>query len=283
MASQADKLSPIFKSLRPNEAPLASVATAAGKDAEQRWPLFRAIAPVKPSAAPSLTEEEKTNRASSKTTAGSQRAPALSMPGLNEQLAQGLSKMVGRKPSSRAGSRAQSKSSARSAAPVSVEPNPQAEAAPILLAKAPLEPAPISRPSPKAPTQVAPDLPPPVRLPIAPRLPPEPIAQAVPMLQTRSTPPSEPAEPPAKLTLAKVAPKLSAAPASASVSAQVLISAPVAPAAKISMAKATVVQEAQRSTESLKSLFGRLQAPKKPESQTSSVKKSSFLGRLARR
>jgi hypothetical protein len=103
------------------------------------------------------------------------------------------------------------------------------------------------------------------------------------MLQTRSTPPSEPAEPPAKLTLAKVAPKLSAAPASASVSAQVLSSAPVAPAAKISMAKATVVQEAQRSTESLKSLFGRLQAPKKPESQTSSVKKSSFLGRLARR
>lgn len=282
MATQADKLSPIFKSLHPDEAPLANVATAVVKEAEQRWPLFRAIAPVRPAAAPVLTEDERVNRAGSKISVGTQRAPALTLPGLNEQLAQGLSKMAGRKSPPRTGTRTKAKAPARAAA-TPVESSQFAEEKPVQLTKAVVEVPPAVKPSPKlepVPAEVLP----PVRKPVFTESAVRPAASAVPVVRESAAP--TPVAAPVKLAAAKIPAKLT--PLSVPTAIATPQQVPAEPAtAKISIkpqpVKAAAVLPAVASgTESLKSLFSRLQAPPKDATKVT-TKKSSFLGRLARR
>ncbi len=271
MATQTDKLSPIFKSLHPDQAPLANVTTAAVKDAEQRWPLFRAIAPVRPPAVPVLTDEERVSRAASKAAADVQRTPALSLPGLNEQLAQGLSKMAGRKSSPR--TRSKAKVSAR-AMPVE---------SPVVADEKP----------PQAAKQAVPDVP-------VVRLKPEPaqvstVASAVPAPTVRKAVLSEPAAAAAQPAVAPV--PVAVANVQAQPGSHTMQLKPLAPLSAAAVPVSPPVVErsaakapsnlpsqsvAQGSTESLKSLFSRLQAPPKVEPSVP-TKKPSFLGRLARR
>jgi len=283
MATQADKLSPIFKSLHPDEAPLANVATAVVKDAEQRWPLFRAIAPVRPPSAPVLTEDERVNRANSKISIGTQRAPALSLPGLNEQLAQGLSKMAGRKSTPRTGTRTKAKVPAR-AAVTPVASSQVAEEKPDQWTKSAVEVAPVVRPTPKvepAPVAVLP----PVRKPVLTEQAVRPAAPAAPVV--RETVPPTPMAVPVKLAVAPT--QLKPNPLSVSTAIATPQQQPAEQAtAKISIktqqvkVAAPAAPAVPSATESLKSLFSRLQAPPKDEIKVP-AKKSSFLGRLARR
>jgi hypothetical protein len=101
MATQGDKLSPLFKSLQPNKSQFEASNIAVVQEAEQRWPLFKAVAPVKPEVPPALNEEDRQHWRNKGGAEKSITKPALSVPGLSDKLAQSLSKMGGEKSSTR--------------------------------------------------------------------------------------------------------------------------------------------------------------------------------------
>ncbi len=82
----------LFRTLGADDSYFESKARAASKEAEQRWPLFKAVAPAKAEETPVLSPQEKT--ASWNTPAGGATPPAarprLSRPGLSQKLATGL-------------------------------------------------------------------------------------------------------------------------------------------------------------------------------------------------
>ncbi len=100
-----NKLSPIFKSLQPDQpsgvqcapvAPVAPVApTAPALEAQQRWPLFKAITPVQPTAPPALTDEERQSWQRSGGVSLRDLQQDAAVPSLNEKLADGLGRLAG--------------------------------------------------------------------------------------------------------------------------------------------------------------------------------------------
>lgn len=277
MTPKGDKLSPIFKSLRPDESHLESAAAAAVQEAEQRWPLFRAFAPSKPLAAPELTQEERLNWSNPATdpkteAATPQHKQALTLPGLNEQLAQGLSKMTGNKPASRR---------------ASVKAKTQKSEVPLLPASEPLiaqtkQPAQEQPKTPKAwgaakTTVNAPNVSRPAheedmpRTPAAAALPTPATLQTSAPMRARQMPAST--EVPTGPTLNSAKSVIKAAAVTAKV-AEPLVAPP--------MVEAPVRKSADNTSESLRSLFNRLEAPAKPTPKTT-AKKPSFLGRLNKR
>jgi hypothetical protein len=62
-------------------------------EAEQRWPLFKAVAPKKAPHTPVLTEEEKNHWNNPEKSLAKERQPALSLPGLSVKLAKSLNKI----------------------------------------------------------------------------------------------------------------------------------------------------------------------------------------------
>ena len=95
MSKPSDDLSALFRSLRPDESVFQENASSGARDAQQRWPLFKAVAAQKPQDAPALTEQERQRWVSQEKPAAGPRKPALSLPGLSDQMSKGLGKMSG--------------------------------------------------------------------------------------------------------------------------------------------------------------------------------------------
>lgn len=96
MAKPGDDPSALFRSLRPDNANFQASTTAAAREAEQRWPLFKAVSPKKPEPTPALSAQERQRWSNQERPDVGERKPALSLPGVSTKLAQGLSKMSGR-------------------------------------------------------------------------------------------------------------------------------------------------------------------------------------------
>lgn len=107
MAKLGDEPSTLFRSLRPDNANFQASTTAAAREAEQRWPLFKAVSPKKPQPTPALSAQERQRWSSQDRPDVSERKPALSLPGVSTKLAQGLSKMSGRTATERPTERAE--------------------------------------------------------------------------------------------------------------------------------------------------------------------------------
>lgn len=95
MSKPSDDLSALFRSLRPDESVFQENTSSGVRDAEQRWPLFKAVAPQKPQDAPALSEQERQRWASQEKPAAGTRKPALSLPGLSDKMSKNLDKMSG--------------------------------------------------------------------------------------------------------------------------------------------------------------------------------------------
>lgn len=93
MSKPSDDLSALFRSLRPDESVFQENTTSGARDAQQRWPLFKAVAPQKPQDAPALTEQERQRWVNQEKPAVRARKPALSLPGLSDKMSKSLDKM----------------------------------------------------------------------------------------------------------------------------------------------------------------------------------------------
>lgn len=107
MAKPGDDPSTLFRSLRPDNANFQASTSAAAREAEQRWPLFKAVSPKKSEPTPALSAQERQRWSSQEKPDVSERKPALSLPGVSAKLAQGLSKMSGRAATERPAMRAE--------------------------------------------------------------------------------------------------------------------------------------------------------------------------------
>ena len=93
MSKPSDDLSALFRSLRPDETSSQASTSTVARDAEQRWPLFKAVAPEKPQETPALTAQERQRWVNQEKPGVSERKPALSLPGLSDKMSKGLDKM----------------------------------------------------------------------------------------------------------------------------------------------------------------------------------------------
>ncbi|MBC7499693.1 MAG: hypothetical protein H7315_04230 [Herminiimonas sp.] len=93
MSKSADDVSRLFRSLGADNAPLLAAKKTALHEAEQRWPLFKAITPKKSDVPPALSEQEKQLWSNPQRLEGGVRKPALSLPGLSDKLASSLGNM----------------------------------------------------------------------------------------------------------------------------------------------------------------------------------------------
>lgn len=96
MPHPGDDLSALFRSFGPDDANFQAATNAAAQEAEQRWPLFKAVSPRKSELTPALSAEEKQRWSSQEKAETGARKPALSLPGLSDKLAKSLNKMSGR-------------------------------------------------------------------------------------------------------------------------------------------------------------------------------------------
>lgn len=86
-------MSRLFSSLGADDAEFHEAAATASHDAEQRWPLFKAVFAKSPP--PPLTEEVKQQRAGAERQAVNSRKRALTLPGIGHKLADSLTKLSG--------------------------------------------------------------------------------------------------------------------------------------------------------------------------------------------
>lgn len=86
--------SSILRSLGADDSLLNTKIKATAKEAEQRWPLFRALAPAKAEATPALSDDEKAVWQQQKAAPAVVRKPVLSRAGVGGKLAAGLGKLV---------------------------------------------------------------------------------------------------------------------------------------------------------------------------------------------
>ncbi len=93
MSKPSDDLSALFRSLRPDESVFQENASSGAREAQQRWPLFKAVVPQKPQETPALTEQERQRWVSQEKSAVGTRKPALSLPGLSDKMSMSLGKM----------------------------------------------------------------------------------------------------------------------------------------------------------------------------------------------
>lgn len=93
MSKPSDDLSALFRSLRPDESISQENINTSARDAEQRWPLFKAVAPEKPQETPALSAQDRQRWAKQEMADVADRKPALSLPGLSDKMSSGLDKM----------------------------------------------------------------------------------------------------------------------------------------------------------------------------------------------
>ncbi|MGQ0709792.1 MAG: hypothetical protein ACT4NV_08590 [Rhodoferax sp.] len=128
----------LFRSLGADDSYFDAKARAASKEAEQRWPLFKAVAPARAEETPVLSAQDK--EASWNTPPAGADAPPrarLSRPGLGQKLATGLREL---------GHKTRQESMPSVAASARTPPLPAAALPESPSAKAPNPPPPVPRP-----------------------------------------------------------------------------------------------------------------------------------------
>ena len=93
MPKPEDTLPTLFRSLGPDDANFQATMDASAQEAEQRWPLFRAVAPKKSELTPALSPQERMHWSSPERPSVGECRPALSLPGLSDKLAISLGKL----------------------------------------------------------------------------------------------------------------------------------------------------------------------------------------------
>jgi hypothetical protein len=158
MTTAGQNLSTLFRSLGADDSAFTARTKASALEAEQRWPLFRAVAPKKPEDTPLLTEQDRANWKTQEKPAGRERKKTLSVPGLSEKLAKSLEK-ISAETSREVMSPKRKTRSGKTIAPARLEPAPEPVFAPepleipsMLFRSAPQAPAPFmaERPAPAA-------------------------------------------------------------------------------------------------------------------------------------
>ncbi len=96
MVKSVEDPTTLFRSLRPEDSSFQTRATEAARDAEQRWPLFKAVSPRKPEPTPALSAQERLRWSSQDRPPAQEPKRALSLPDLGGRMAKSLSKMSGR-------------------------------------------------------------------------------------------------------------------------------------------------------------------------------------------
>jgi hypothetical protein len=94
MSPKPTSPSSLLRSLGADESFFEAKQKASAREAEQRWPLFRALAPTKSEIPPALSDEEKRAWEQAKPAATQARKPLLSRPGLSSKLAASLEKFA---------------------------------------------------------------------------------------------------------------------------------------------------------------------------------------------
>jgi hypothetical protein len=159
MMTAGQNLSTVFRSLGADDSAFMARTKASALEAEQRWPLFRAVAPKKPEDTPLLTEQDRANWNTQEKPAGRERKKTLSVPGLSEKLAKSLEK-ISAETSREVMSPKRKTRSGISVAPARFDPTPEPAA---VLAPEPQEiPSMLFRSTPPAPASFVTEQPAPV-------------------------------------------------------------------------------------------------------------------------
>jgi hypothetical protein len=93
MLKTGDDLPKLFRSLGSNGEDTRPTNSIASRDAEQRWPLLRAMPPKEPPEAPLLTDQEKLSWQTPPSARTVQPVPPPAMPSLSDKLGMSLKKM----------------------------------------------------------------------------------------------------------------------------------------------------------------------------------------------
>ena len=94
MSKPADNLSALFRSLGPDDTEFRANTHALAQEAEQRWPLFKAVPPRKPEITPILSAQERQRWDIPDRIDNGARKPALSLPGFSDKLARSLGRIA---------------------------------------------------------------------------------------------------------------------------------------------------------------------------------------------
>jgi hypothetical protein len=87
-------MSRLFRSVGADESELKAANSAVAQEAEQRWPLLKAMAPAKPESTPPLPPRARQHTDPVERPAASGRKPALTLPSVGVKLATSLNKMA---------------------------------------------------------------------------------------------------------------------------------------------------------------------------------------------
>lgn len=94
MPHSENDLPSLFRSLRPDNANLQALAATAESEAGTRWPLLKDLSLKEPELPPALSTEERMRwKHAPDALIDSTRKPALSLPGLSDEMAKSLEKM----------------------------------------------------------------------------------------------------------------------------------------------------------------------------------------------
>lgn len=94
MSTAPKSPSQMLRSLGADDSALDAKLKASAREAELRWPLFRALAPAPSELPPALTDNEKRAWEQPESTRPNTRKPSLTRPGLSNKLASSLEKLT---------------------------------------------------------------------------------------------------------------------------------------------------------------------------------------------
>lgn len=93
MSKALDQMSKLFRALGSDDTEFQASTKTAAREAEQRWPLFRAVQTQRPNSTPPLAENARQQWVPEKRVAARPK-PGLSVPGLGDKLAKGLTRLA---------------------------------------------------------------------------------------------------------------------------------------------------------------------------------------------
>lgn len=101
MTKPFNEAPPLFRSLGADNAKSQARSRTAASEAQERWPLFKAVAPVKPASLPAMGEDDKRQWARGAAAGNAKPRPALSVPDVSGKMALGLTRMGSPRPPAR--------------------------------------------------------------------------------------------------------------------------------------------------------------------------------------
>lgn len=93
MPKHHSEMAGLFRSLQPDDSGIQAAEQAAAHDAEERWPLFKAMSPGAPAATPALSDDDRARWRNQPLPDRAEPRGGLSLPGLGHKLADGLARM----------------------------------------------------------------------------------------------------------------------------------------------------------------------------------------------